>query len=88
MDAEVCQDEDLFGFRDSDDADVEEGNVLSVNGSAISHSETAEAPSIYGPRVVAESPVINITSSPIVATEQVTIARVDKEQEHFPLPNA
>jgi hypothetical protein len=88
MAAEDCQDDDdLFDFRDSDDDDVEEGNVVSVNGSAVSHSETAEAPSIHGSPVVAESPVINITSSP-VATEQVTIARVVEEQEHFPLPNA
>ena len=88
MVAEDCQDDDLFDFRDSDNDDVEEGNVLSVNGSAVSHSETAEAPSIHGSPIVAESPVISVTSSSIVATRQVTIARVDEEQEHFPLPNA
>ncbi len=88
MAAKDCEDDDLFDFRDSDDDNVEEGNVFFANGSAVSHSETAEAPSIHGSLVIAESPVINITSSPIVAMEQVTIARVYKEQEYFPLPNA
>ena len=86
MVGEDCHDDDLFDFRDSDDNDVEQGNDLSVHGSAT--SETAEAPSVHDSPVATESPVINITSSPIVPTgEQETISRVDEEQEHFPLPN-
>ncbi len=94
MAGEDCQDNELFYYRDSDDDDVEEGNDLSVHGSAESEtaeapeSETAEAPAVHDSPAATESPVINITSSPIVATdEQDTISRVDEEQEHFPLPS-
>ena len=86
MAGEDCQADD-FDFRDSEDDDVEEGRVLSVHGSAV--SETAEAPSVHASPAATESrhsPVINITSSPIVALDEKEKERVDEEQEHFPLP--
>jgi hypothetical protein len=36
MAGEDCHDDDLLDFRDNDDDDVEEGNYLSVHGSAVS----------------------------------------------------
>jgi hypothetical protein len=90
MVTEGKQDDDLIDFNhfsSSDDVDVEEGNILYVNESAISHYETVEEPTTICSLVNAESPVVNISSHPIDAKKQVSISRVAEEQEHFPLPN-
>ena len=79
MAAKDGQDDGLFDFRDNDDGDVDESDVLFVNGSALSHFETAEAPSIHYSLVATESLVITITSSPIVATDESSEDRKSSE---------
>ncbi len=72
-----------------DDEEVQEGYL-----STVSHSETADDPTINSVSIVShlastESLAgVNNLGSPIVPTRDVANSKLEEEQEHYPIPNS
>ena len=72
-----------------DDEEVQEGNL-----STVSHSETADDPTINSVPIVShpastESPVgINNLETPTVPTRDVANSGLEEGHEHYPIPNS